>query len=159
MTLVCHSIQFNGRLLKRGFWLYVWQIRHGEEIVYYVGRTGDSSSRNAGSPLSRINMHFDLRPNAKGNTLIRRIRDRGFNPELYEFRVVAVGPIFPEQLSFDAHKPFRDVVATLEHALAAHYRNKGCEILGVHSAAAPLDQSLFDEALRLFDSSLFAAQG
>jgi hypothetical protein len=45
-------------VLQRGFWLCVWQInlRDGP-AVYYVGRTGDSSSLKAQSPFSRVRTH------------------------------------------------------------------------------------------------------
>ncbi len=45
-----YSMTFDGALLERGFWLYVWRIIEGTRTVLYVGRTGDSSSPNASSP-------------------------------------------------------------------------------------------------------------
>lgn len=36
-----YSMSFDGELLKRGFWLYVWDIRTATERHLYVGRTGD----------------------------------------------------------------------------------------------------------------------
>ena len=36
---------FSGRILERGFWLYVWKVTAPNKTVFYVGRTGDSSSR------------------------------------------------------------------------------------------------------------------
>lgn len=153
--MTAQSLTFSGPLLKRGFWLYVWEIRGGNEVVYYVGRTGDSSSPYASSPFNRVGMHFDIRPNAKGNSLIRRLRERQFDPEHCEYRMVTVGPLFPEQPTFEDHKPYRDIVATLEHALAAELRSRGLIVLGTHHPSAPLDQVLFDSALMAIDDALF----
>ena len=41
------ELNFNGELLQRGFWLYIWEIKTPKKKhLYYVGRTGDSSSIN-----------------------------------------------------------------------------------------------------------------
>ena len=44
------TVTLDGAMLRRGFWLYVWEITtpNGEKVLY-VGRTGDSSSPNAQS--------------------------------------------------------------------------------------------------------------
>ncbi|MDM8000377.1 MAG: hypothetical protein QUS33_10335 [Dehalococcoidia bacterium] len=75
-----HDLQFDGHLLERGFWLYIWRIEHKGKVVLYVGRTGDSSSRYASSPFSRLGRHLDIRPSAKANTLLRNIRKANFEP-------------------------------------------------------------------------------
>jgi len=155
MPLSAQSLSFSGPLLKRGFWLYVWEIQGVNEVVYYVGRTGDSSSAHASSPFNRVGMHFDIRPNAKGNSLIRRLRERKLDPECCEYRMVAVGPLFPEQPTFEKHTPYRNVVATLEHALATELRSRGLIVLGTHHPSAPLDQTLFASALHTIDGALF----
>jgi hypothetical protein len=42
-----YDLQFRGSALARGFWIYVWDVTtHSHERMYYVGRTGDSSSLN-----------------------------------------------------------------------------------------------------------------
>jgi hypothetical protein len=54
-----HKVYFEGGFLKRGFWLYVWEVttpRRGR--YYYVGRTGDSSSLKAQSPFIRMGQHL-----------------------------------------------------------------------------------------------------
>ena len=45
-----YAMSFDGALLGRGFWLYVWRITDGSRSVLYVGRTGDSSSPHASYP-------------------------------------------------------------------------------------------------------------
>jgi hypothetical protein len=159
MPLSVQSLSFSGPLLKRGFWLYVWEIKGVSEVVYYVGRTGDSSSANASSPFNRVGMHFNLRPNAKGNSLIRRLRDRKLDPEQCEYRMVAIGPLFPEQTSFEEHTPYRNVVATLEYALAEEFRSRGLIVLGTHHPSAPLNQMLFANALKKINATLFQNAG
>ena len=101
MSRLVHSIaRFDGRILQRGFWLYVWIITHEEQEFLYVGRTGDSSSQFASSPFSRIGQHLDLRSNAKGNSLLRNIRRENLDPMACTFELFAVGPLFEEQPKF-----------------------------------------------------------
>jgi hypothetical protein len=49
-----YAMSFDGALLGRGFWLYVWRITDDSRSALYVGRTGDSSSPHASSPFKRI---------------------------------------------------------------------------------------------------------
>lgn len=155
MQLSAQNVSFSGKLLKRGFWLYVWKIQHANETVYYVGRTGDSSSANASSPLNRIGKHFDIRPNARGNTLFRRLKERKLDPEHCDFQMVAVGPLFAEQPTFDLHVPYRNIIATLEHALANYLRNRGLVVLGSHHPSASLDEDILSTVIAKIDSSMF----
>jgi hypothetical protein len=67
--LKSYSMMFDGHLLNRGFWLYVWDIKGSISHHVYVGRTGDSSSCHASSPFNRIGQHLDPRATAKGNAL------------------------------------------------------------------------------------------
>jgi len=64
------SISFDGGILKRGFWLYVWEVTapNGARL-YYVGRTGDSSSTNAQSPFNRMSQHLGF---ARASNALRR---------------------------------------------------------------------------------------
>jgi hypothetical protein len=55
MTTQTYMIALDGGVLRRGFWLYVWEvIAPTREGFLYVGRTGDSSSANAQSPFNRM---------------------------------------------------------------------------------------------------------
>ena len=54
-----HTMRFDGAVLARGFWLYVWRVDAPDRLVFYVGRTGDSSSVNAQSPFRRVSEHMD----------------------------------------------------------------------------------------------------
>ncbi len=135
--------RFDGRLLRRGFWLYVWAISCGDTEFLYVGRTGDSSSRYASSPFSRIGQHLDLRPNGKANSLLRNIKAAGLVPTDCSFELFAIGPLFEEQSDMDAHRTHRDIVAPLEAALANHLSAGGYRVLGKHGSKKNLDEALF----------------
>jgi hypothetical protein len=42
MNPALHQLEFDGALLARGFWLYIWEITTNDGgKVHYVGRTGD----------------------------------------------------------------------------------------------------------------------
>ena len=138
-------MSFNGRTLERGFWLYMWEILFEGKKYFYVGRTGDNSSPNASSPFNRIGQHLNFRPNAKGNALARRLREASINPKTSKFRMLALGPIFQEQGSFESHKPYRDQMATFEYEIACYLRSQGFDVLGIHHKGAPVKQKLLDE--------------
>jgi hypothetical protein len=76
MSLASYALTFNGGLLRRGFWLYIWEIKTPEQTrLYYVGRAGDSSSSNAQSPFNRMGQHLGF--NGKSNVLRRRLIGEG----------------------------------------------------------------------------------
>lgn len=139
--------RIDGRILKRGFWLYVWEISDGRREVLYVGRTGDSSSNNAASPFSRFGQHLDFRANAKGNALLKNLRSAGIDPTRSTFELFAVGPLFLEQRDTSKHQVRRDKVAALECALAGHLRELGYDVLGSHYCNKELDRRLYRRLL------------
>lgn len=97
-------MKFEGQVLQRGFWLYVWKISNCNGEWLYVGRTGDSSSANAGSPFSRIGQHLDFRRTARGNLLTKQLTKNSIDPFNSQFSMVAVGPLFKEEKDFEKHK-------------------------------------------------------
>lgn len=103
-----HRVKFSGAILERGFWLYAWRITAGDEEVFYVGRTGDSSSKFAASPFARLGQHLDVRPKAPANMLLRQIRKAGLDPLKCNYELVAFGPLFLEQATLEAHREYRD---------------------------------------------------
>ncbi len=153
-SMRAYAMSFDGALLRRGFWLYVWRITTGDRTALYVGRTGDTSSPNASSPFKRIGQHLDGGPNAKGNVLARQLTRAGLAPENCTFEMVAVGPLFPEQDDMERHRAVRDQAAALERALADHLRTAGHEVLGDHPRAAEYDDALFREVIRIVDERL-----
>lgn len=152
-----YSMTFQGALLARGFWLYVWHVADASRAVLYVGRTGDSSSPNASSPFKRIGQHLEMGAKAKGNALGRQLAREGIDPARCNFEMVAIGPIFPEQASMDKHIAFRDRAAALERGLADHLRKRGYTVLGTHPTAKPCDEGLLEEIRQLVDQRLPSA--
>ena len=126
MNAETFELAFNGRILQRGFWLYVWEITPpiGPKL-YYVGRTGDSASANAQSPFNRMGQHLGFVKNS--NMLRRHLEGRQVRPEQCQFRLIAHGPIESESPSGEPadHNERRDRVAALEKALATVMREAG----------------------------------
>src|SRR3989344_243991 len=148
-NLSYYSMSFNGELLNRGFWLYVWDIHASDSRHLYVGRTGDQSSPNAASPFNRIGQHLDQRKKAKANSLTKQLRRIGLDPASCSFEMIAIGPIFPEQSDFEAHVPFRNRTAALETALAQHLKARGYDIIGNHPPAATPDADLWEQVVAI----------
>jgi hypothetical protein len=148
-------MSFDGHLLKRGFWLYVWKIKGPRSQYVYVGRTGDTSSPHASSPFRRIGQHLDPSPRAKGNALGKQLRKAGVDYEECSFEMVAVGPIYPEQATFAAHVPLRDQMAALERAVADELRQHGHLVLGTHPSVGIPDQLVLGQ-IRTILSTKFA---
>lgn len=146
-----YEMHFTGRILERGFWLYVWRISSANKTFWYVGRTGDSSSKYAASPFSRLSRHLDLRSSAKANTLARNLRAEDIAPETCEYKLLTLGPLFPEQNDFAAHKPYRDIVGKLEAELAYHLTERGLLLLGNHPKRGDFDKPLFATILKKVD--------
>jgi len=146
-VLKAYGMRFDGHLLKRGFWLYIWRISGEASDHVYVGRTGDSSSAKASSPFKRIGQHLDPSPNAKGNALGRQLERAGVKCQECTFEMVAVGPIFEEQETFEAHKPYRDRTARLERAVADWLRGRGYEVLGLHPPVGVVDEGILAEVI------------
>ncbi len=125
---------FSGRILDRGFWLYVWKVTGPHKTVLYVGRTGDSSSANASSPFSRLSAHLQSKDTAKGNTLHRQLVHAGIDPIKADFQMAAVGPLFAEQRTWTDHRPFRDRMAAMEKELAERLLGSGWDVVGHHGS-------------------------
>jgi hypothetical protein len=153
MKLDICRMEFSGKLLKRGFWLYIWDIKGDKRRHLYVGRTGDSSSPNASSPFRRIGQHLDTSLNAKGNALSRQLKQAGIDAESSSFEMIAIGPIFEERKTFPEHCAFRDQTAALERALADELRQRGYEVLGTHPRPAPPDADLFKHVIAILQDS------
>lgn len=149
MLAATHVFAFSGQLLQRGFWLYVWEIQPRDgETIYYVGRTGDSSSPNAQSPFNRMGQHLGF--NVKSNVLRRRLEKSGIAPGVCDFRLIAHGPILAEEQMVDKHRCARDIVAALEKALAEAMSAAGYQVINpVHSRMA-LDDELFATVRAVF---------
>jgi len=149
-----HHISFPGAILERGFWLYVWRIQSGARVFFYVGRTGDSSSKFAASPFSRLSQHLDVRQNAAANMLLRHVRRMGLDPLACKFDLIALGPLFPEQPTLELHREFRDRIAPVEAELATYLRSKGLDVVGKHTTDTVPDSQLLVKVKSAFDEAL-----
>lgn len=145
-----HRLQFNGAILERGFWLYAWEVKCDGRTIFYVGRTGDSSSQFASSPFTRMGQHLDSRPTATANMLHRQIRRLNLNPSECIFELRAFGPIYPEQIDLHSHRLIRDKIAPLEGALADYLREQGCEVVGKHGSKGALDPIILEKIKAAF---------
>jgi hypothetical protein len=137
-----HELSFNGKLLGRGFWLYVWEIKAPrKKNLYYVGRTGDSSSHNAQSPFNRMGQHLGF--NEKSNVLRRHLSDKNIDPETCSFRLIAHGPIVKEAKTKDEHWKRRDSIAAMEKALAEEMIAAGYNVINTVKCLKKLDVTKF----------------
>lgn len=115
-----YEVTLEGGTLRRGFWLYVWEVvtPHGQKLLY-VGRTGDSSSPKAASPFNRMGQHLG---SIKASNMLRaHLGKRDVAPEDCVFRFVAHGPILAEAGDWSGHVPRRDVVGAWSSGLSASY--------------------------------------
>lgn len=151
MTAKTHELTFNGGLLERGFWLYVWEITTPQDVhLYYVGRTGDSSSIKAQSPFNRMGQH--LGSNNHANPLRRYLKAEDVDPERCLFRLVTYGPILEEAATLEEHRQRRDRTGSMEKALAAAMILAGYRVINAVNCRAKLDAKLFASVHRAFAS-------
>jgi hypothetical protein len=142
MTANTHELTFDGRLLERGFWLYVWEIKTPRDTyLHYVGRTGDSSSTNAQSPFNRMGQHLGFNDHA--NPLRRYLRVEGLDPNKCLFRLVTYGPVLAEAATLEEHRQRWDQMGAMEKALAVAMEKAGYRVLNVVNCRANLDAELF----------------
>jgi hypothetical protein len=146
---ITHELSFGGGLLKRGFWLYVWEITKPDTTkLYYVGRTGDSSSRNAQSPFNRMGQHLGF--NKHGNPLRRYLEHKDIEPESCSFRLIAYGPVFEEAGSIEEHRLRRDKIGAMEKELADTMASAGYNVLNAVNCRIKVDKEIFACVLNAF---------
>lgn len=146
-----HQVTFGGGILRRGFWLYVWEIKSPDgRALYYVGRTGDSSSTNAQSPFNRMGQHLGFAANSC--MLRRHLGDHGIQPEDCSFRLVALGPLEAESTTSTRveHDERRDLVAAMEKALADTLSAAGCLVMNRVVCRKPLNADRFAQVREVF---------
>jgi hypothetical protein len=151
MNLTIHTMQFSGTLLDRGYWLYIWRVTCGSQLFIYVGRTGDSSSNNAGSPFTRIGNHLDSRPTARGNSLWRLLIKEKVDPHKCKFEMTAIGPIFNEEKDTIGHRQRRDQMAGLERDVARHLKARGLAVLGIHHSRKHSEPALVNSVISIIN--------
>jgi hypothetical protein len=138
------TVTLDGAMLRRGFWLYVWEItRPDGEKVLYVGRTGDNSSPYAQSLFNRLGQNLG---NLTTASMVRNnLEKRGINPDQCQYRMVGHGPLFDQvpNKDFEAHKPIRDKVGAVEKKLAEDLKASGYDVMNEVRWNAPLDEDLY----------------
>lgn len=135
-------VSFGGGFLRRGFWLYVWEITAPDsKRLYYVGRTGDSSSQNAQSPFNRMNQHLGF--NKRSNVLRQQLTKLRINPEVCKFKLLAYGPIRQEASDINTHRRNRDHIAAMEKALAEAMVAAGYKVMNLVICRMQLDEKAF----------------
>jgi hypothetical protein len=137
-----HELNLSGELLQRGFWLYVWEIQTPKKsLLYYVGRTGDSSSLNAQSPFNRMGQHLGFKK--ASNVLRRHLEGKKVAPEACQFRLISHGPILKESKNKEEYQKRRDIIAAMEKALADEMTAAGYKVLNTVNCRKKLDESKF----------------
>lgn len=147
-----HHLHFHGGILQRGFWLYVWEITPPSgHAIYYVGRTGDSSSPFAQSPFNRMGQHLGFNKNS--NVLRKRLKSLGIHPEECRFQLVSHGPILEEAGHPDEHLARRDQVAAMEKALAEELDAAGYHVVNKVHCRQVLNEEAFSKVRSAFAAS------
>jgi hypothetical protein len=145
------TVTLDGGILRRGFWIYVWEITTPEDgQLLYVGRTGDNSSPNAQSLFNRLAQNLGTPANA---SMVRNnLENRGIDLTQCHFRVVGHGPIFDEVLNkdFEAHKPLRDEIGAIEKQLADDLEAAGYDVMNKVKWKPPLDPELYEPVRAAF---------
>jgi hypothetical protein len=147
-------MSFDGSLLERGYWIYAILIRNksGKKCLY-IGRTGDNSSKNAGSPFQRVANHLNLSPSSTINTMKRFIKKNEFKPSKCLFLLTAVGPLFPEQKD-ETHWLIRNKMTALEKSVADYFLSKGYKVLGKHDDNEAKDPELAKKVIKTLESEM-----
>ncbi len=149
MAAATQVICFEGQLLQRGFWLYVWEVTTADgAVLLYVGRTGDSSSMNAQSPFVRMGQHVGYQQNS--SMLRKYLEARNVDLEQCRFRQVAHGPIIEEAADIETHRERRDAIAAMEKRLAEDLVAAGYEVMNPVACRKTLDAQLYADVRAAF---------
>jgi len=148
VTELLYSTSFDGALLSRGFWLYVWEILAPDgRTVHYVGKTGDKASRVCQSPFNRLTNH--LGGNKHNNALKRHLGQMDIRPETCSFHFFVYGPLF-EHDGDKTHGELCDITSGLEKALAQAMAAAGYDVMNKVCCRALAQFELFEQARMAF---------
>jgi hypothetical protein len=142
------QLKFDGAMLTRGFWLYVWEIKVSDgRVVHYDGKTGDKASRVSQSPFNRLTNHMG--DNKHSNALRRHLGQMKINLENCCFCFHAYGPLFGGR-SQKTHGELCDVTSRLERALADALTAAGYEVINKVHCRTALDAEVFADIYTAF---------
>ena len=88
-------LQFDGDVLRPGFWIYVWRVRSLRGELICVGNTGDPEAVTTLAPFHLMGSDLATHPLMPG-ALYRCLLNRGIAPTACEYEFIAHGPIYPE---------------------------------------------------------------
>ncbi len=147
MRATVYHLDFEGAILERGFWVYVWKIvpRDGH-LLYYVGKTGDKASGVSQSAFDRLSKHVGH--NKYNNALRRHLSKAGIDPATCRFTFHAWGPLFHH--SARRHRDLCDVTSALEKGLADSLVAGGYSVINRVTCRTPLDEKLFADLRSAF---------
>jgi hypothetical protein len=152
MSPEIHELTFNGGILELGFWLFVWEITTPEkDLLYYVGRTGDSSTVNSHSPFNRIVQLLSI--NDQKNALRTTLDQHKIEATECDFRLVAYGPILKQAATFDEHTKSREIIGGLESKLINELRASGYTVFNTLNRRKPLENELWPAIRKAFEST------
>jgi hypothetical protein len=142
MTASTYEVAISGEIVERGFWIYVWEARTPEnEILLYVGVTGDTSSVNAQSPFNRMGQHLGWQDNT---CMVRKhLTKRKIVPERCSFRFIAHGPVLDEADNREDHYERRDAMAAMERRLIEDLGAADYLVMNKSNSKEALDDSLY----------------
>ncbi len=66
--------------------------------------------------------------------------------------------MFPEQVFFTDHKPYRDIMTRLEAEIAHHFKSGGHQVLGSHPKRGKYNALLFKNALSQINDAFNCSQ-
>lgn len=163
-TASTYRVKLPGAMLRRGFWLYVWQVEvpGDPEPWLYVGRTGDNSSPNASAPYTRMGQHLGSLDNQ--NALRKHLGRKCLTLEECTFHLISHGPIHaeverPENREerrsrrtelMELHKPLRNEVGAYERDLAAALDAAGYRVLNTVKWKPVGDPARWQQLLKAF---------
>lgn len=132
-----YELKINGNIMKRGFWIYSYKIfDKNNNIFFYIGRTGDSSSLNASSPFNRMLNHFGN--NRHSNSLKRNLVKHNIDINECSFVLNCFGPFFEEANNKEEHYLKRDYTSSIEIQVANLLNNNGYKVIGTHQMKDPI---------------------
>ncbi len=147
-----YAMTFDGSLLERGFWLYVWDIRQNDDRYLYVGRTGDSSSANAASPFNRIGQHLDFRANAKATRSVNNSAGEIYNLPNAHSKCSRLDQSFPNRTHSTCTNPYAIPLVRSKLLWLTNLVKRGYNVIGIHGRRIRQDADLWADVLLHIDT-------
>lgn len=162
-TPVLTSIDVPTRVLQRGFWLYVLELRIDGETWHYVGRTGDNGHLTASDPFSRLAMHVQTRlGHGKVNTFNQLGHRKALPPvsgwQMESCVFHSYGPIFHEEIKDDSERKDRHLAKRLKIAPLENHLNRAMRAASYNVLNNAGRDKKYDQKIWLGIHAAFAAK-